>query len=265
MKIIIHTGVNARTLDYASFMAAVAIGLADQPKRVTYKFHTIPDVAKGSSGHSDWLKPALAECDPTLYDKPVVHVIADADTVLLQPGWDDVLHKLFLDEDVSCFGASYEQVGGKTSGDGPIQTYKDRPNLTWLALNPFMGWSDFDPSPNKQSNLAVDTWHQSMVYGLPVGTFVLRDVGWQLPGYLHGKGLLRAARAMRHEKADPEVVPSNIIDYSEEFHWNGVPFLAHQRGSGNREFMKDALSKQFYDACSNHILTLLGEIPRLPE
>lgn len=261
MKFVIHTGTNAQTLEYACFMAAVAIGLADRPKAVSYRFHKIPDQFKGSEGHASWLLDALQECDPSADSDLTCHIIADADTVLVRPGWDTRLHRAFLDEDASCVGVTYEGIGGLTSGDGPVQTYKDRPNLTWVALSPFAGWMDFDPRPNKANHLPIDTWHRSMINGLPVGSLMLRDVGWKFPEYLHGRGMLRKAVSLPHEKKQPRVVPSDIIHYSEEFHWDDEPFLVHQRGSSNRRFNVDPISKTFYDAASRHLMALLGDVP----
>jgi hypothetical protein len=94
----------------------------------------------GSGGHANAIADIVAaqrQCS--------IKIIADSDTVMLLRSWDVMLERLH--EMFHVVGTTYEDIGGFSSGNGPVQTYKGRPNLTWLSLAPNVELTGFDPSP----------------------------------------------------------------------------------------------------------------------
>jgi hypothetical protein len=199
----------------------------------------------GSNGHSAGLNSSFS-----LTGGDGVDVISDADIVMLKKDWDVWVVDLLKEYGV--IGTSYEPIGGKSSGSGLVQTYKDKPNLTWCALSNRHDWTGLDTSPQKLSNIKIDNIKQSTLYNLPVGYELVRDVGWKVPGFLDQKAIPYVA--FTQVKSDSKQSFINTGEsYHEEYQFAGVPILAHQRGSHQHAFRKSRISSTFYDACEDYL------------
>lgn len=175
----------------------------------------------------------------------------DVDTAMLVTDWDELICNLFEDYDV--FGVPYEPIGGFSSGDGKIQTYKNFPNAVWVALKEGLPWGDVSWWPAKESNVLINTEELSDVYSLPKGYQVVRDVGCELPVYCYNKGY----KSMSFAYVNPSSSASRVIatdnDYSEEFQYDGVAIVGHQRGSCRNPFRETELSSGFYNAVEKSV------------
>ena len=200
----------------------------------------------GSNGHATGLHAAL---DNT--GSPFIDVIADTDTVMLMRGWDRKLAEIL--ETYGILGTSYEPIGGFSSGDGTIQTYKNLPSMTWLALSPKFDFRQLDPKPDKRTNIAIDSQELSDLYNLPTGYELVRDVGWRLPEYLRDHGIPSAVLDHIKPTSPDALAVRSGNDYHEEYQWAGAPFLAHQRGSHQHKFRENPISSDFYDSCESYI------------
>ena len=250
MKIVIHTGTNAQAEPYAQLMFKSAQQLANNPQHIEQRRHVINDDARGSNGHGLWLKEAFEQIVASI---DTIHIICDADVVFLHPGWDDDLCQLFLCEGISCLATSYEKIGGPSTGQGTVQTYKGRPNVTFIAFAPYVDMLKFDPSHQKHQHMKIVTEEQSVTFGIPVGYELFRDTAWELPDYLRKHGWLDTSRVMIHERENPQILTKDICGYCEEFVWEDKPFIAHQRGTSSKKFNVDPVSKLFVKACEDHL------------
>ena len=201
----------------------------------------------GSNGHAAGLNAAFSRTGTS----DVINIIADSDTVMLKRGWD-----VFVAEKLRNFGVigtCYEDIGGFSSGSTNVQTYKELPNLTWLALAPRYDFSEFDCDPGKHRNIQIDSAALASLYNLPVGYELVRDVGWKLPQYLQDNGI--SCRAFKQVKPTSEAVKAvkSGNDYNEEYQWDGEPILAHQRGSHRHAFRTSEVSSAFYQACEAYL------------
>lgn len=201
---------------------------------------------KGSNGHASGIASALAN---TCTDG--IDVIADADTVMLLTNWDvllvDILNKYGI------VGTCYEDIGGFSSGAGKVQTYKKLPSMTWFALSGRFHWKSLDPSPKKSSNVEISSKQLSDLYNLPLGYELVRDVGWKLPRYLRDNNIQSIVFDQIKPTSKKAMALKTEIDYHEEYHFEGIPILAHQRGSHKHEFRKSSISSSFYDACDKYM------------
>jgi hypothetical protein len=201
----------------------------------------------GSNGHAAGLNAAFANTGGG------VDVIADTDTVVLKQDWDIFI--LDLLQQYGIVGTSYEEIGGASSGSGKTQTYKRLPSLTWIALSPRHDFTKLDAAPEKRANIVIASDDLSALYNLPVGFELARDVGWKLPQYLRDRGIPSAVfDQVKPSSAAAKAVKSGN-DYHEEYHWQGEPFLAHQRGSHQHRFRVGDLSGSFYEACERYLST----------
>lgn len=203
----------------------------------------------GSSGHAAGLNSAFKASGGEGID-----IIADTDTVIVIKDWDIVLGKIL--SDYAIIGTSYEQRGGVTSGHGNVQTYKTSPNLTWVAFSSRYPFHEVDASHILWRNLPIKTAEQAELYGLQVGDYLLRDVGWKIPKFL--KKHSAKSCILTHTK--PETGNSKVLKianhYNEEFQLDGIPFIVHQRGSRKHAFRSEPLSAPFYAAAENYITGL---------
>ncbi|MGH2403798.1 MAG: hypothetical protein ACRDGN_04960 [bacterium] len=216
----------------------------DRLRRMRSPRQTFP----GSSRHAAGLNSAFRMTGGS-YD-----VIADCDTVIVAPQWDTLLVSVL--SEVGIVGAAYEDIGGFSSGRGRRQTYKRLPNVTWVALSPAHDFRALDASHGLDRAVPIRTPEQAALYNLPIGSELLRDVGWQLPSYLAARDI--RALAMVHVKpssADARVL-HGTSDYHEEFHLRGRPFLVHQRGSRKHPFRSMPLSAPFYAALESYLRNL---------
>lgn len=201
-------------------------------------------LGEGSSGHAGVLNSLLSRGSK----EDTVRILADSDTVMLTYGWDDIIVDMILRKKVfDVIGATYESIGGFSSGNSKEQTYKGKPNAVWFAYDPNRDFSDLDMSPEKGSFVEISDVDSSVLYGLPIGSRLLKDVGWRIPSYLRDRKL--SSFGLTHAK--PSGAAKAIKtgeDYHEEFQLAGLPFLAHQRGSMKHKFRVDPLSRSFYDA-----------------
>lgn len=247
---------------YRYFKKHPKIARAEQPylNPCRYRYKTIGDIKcilksilklsphlGGSNGHAQGLNRSVE-----LYtDYPGIQLIADSDTAMLQQGWDTSLKEILAHVDI--FGAPYEDIGGFSSGNGSIQTYKDFPSGVWVALGQRLDWTKLDWTPAKERNCLVSTEEQSRRYGLPIGYQVVRDVGWVLPDYVADRNGKSAA--LEHVKpSSPKCKALQTgFDYHEEYQLNGTPFLGHHRGSRQFAFRNCEMSSAFYAAVESHL------------
>jgi hypothetical protein len=202
-----------------------------------------------SEGHAFSLNSAFKLCS-TLKD---INLIADNDTVMLARGWDTTLANLL--ETTGVVGASFERIGGWSSGPGLRQMYKDKPTVTWFAMSPKYDFSRLDTAPAMTKDVPVVTEEQSKLYNLPIGYSLFCDTGWKIPAYLEENSIPYIA--MAHEKPTGKAIAvKSGNDYHEEFQLAGVPFVGHQRGSRKHACRTSPISKSFYDACDAYIKTL---------
>lgn len=200
----------------------------------------------GSVGHALGIKAFLENLK-----SDDINIISDGDCVVLAKNWDLHIEKIL--ETHGIVGTTYEDIGGFSSGNGPVQTYKRIPNFTWAALSPRHSWN-FDAMCQKQENLPIDSDELSKTFNLPVGTSLLREGNWRLPIHLRENGIpYYSLKFVRPTSGDAKAVLSGE-DYHTEYQLeDGSPFVAHQRGSMSKAFRHHHLSKTFYDACEAYL------------
>ncbi len=267
-RIDVHSTVSFNSIRYYDYMRANYRALADVPARVRFiaycldrpsafwlsRFAGLAGVvaipyARGSLGHALGIEAALQRSEPG-----AVHVIADADTVIFARGWDSmIVEALAESRRYGILGAPYEDIGGFSSGVTPHQTYKRIPTMTWMAMSPHFDFRNLEARPDKGTAIELDTEELAQIYNLPVGFSVLKDVGWQLPGFIHRHGLPHLAFDLVSPESPLAKPLAGVAPYHDEFHWEGRPFLAHQRGSMKHRFRIDPLSCDFYDACDRYL------------
>lgn len=226
------------------------------------KTYHVPNVSVdqglvGSMGHGACVEHALS-----LTDDGDIHIIVDSDTVVLAKGWDDYVRHELIDNGTGTFGATYEDIGGFTSGVGDVQTYKGVPNVVWMALSPLHRWQDLRALPAKESNLKITDEGMSKIYGLPTGNHVLRDVAWQIPEYLASRSISYIGWKQLKPSNDASVVLKGLSDYHEEYHVGDVPFVVHHRGSMKYAYRSDSISVDFYRAVDAWLAEELKRNPR---
>lgn len=277
----VHTQADEHTIDFAHFMWKTMSELANRPNSLRLTVHCLGSSARdrskaldyptrvdvrvvsdkdggmsGSSAHAACANSALRSTG-----NGELHCIVDSDTVVLSKGWDDYLRLRLIDGGVGMVGSTYEDVGGFSSGNSPTQTYKGKPTLTWCAMTPLHDWRDLDVTCDKSRLVAIDTPFLSDVYGLPQGYSIFGEVGWQIPMYLHDRGL--KSEGWRQLKPTKDaVVLRGLSDYHEEFHADGHAFVAHHRGSMKHRYRSDKMSKLFYAAVDAHLEKERQEEPK---
>lgn len=199
---------------------------------------------RGSQGHAQAIERALSVCGGGAID-----IISDTDIALFMRDWDVALCDALAPPDgLGIVATRLEDIGGFSTGDTPYQQYKKKPSTTWMALSPNYDFTQLQVRPDKANFIAVDTPELSDLYQLPIGFFVVKDTGWQIPRYLHDHRIPYLAFDIV-KPTDPQAIAlRGCSPYHDEFHWNGIPFLAHQRGSMKHRFRIDPLSIDFYDA-----------------
>jgi len=212
----------------------------------------------GSTAHGACIEHALA-----MTDDGDIHILVDSDTVVLAKGWDDYVRCELLDKRIGTVGATYEDVGGFTSGGGNVQTYKGIPNVVWMALSPVHRWRDLKAMPRKGDDIHITNDGLSKTYGLPVGYHVLRDVAWQIPEYLTQRNISYVG--WKQLKPTKEaIVLKNLSDYHEEYQVtaDNVPFVVHHRGSMRHNYRGDRISQNFYTAVDTYLVQEKERAPR---
>lgn len=271
----IHTQTDQSTIGYVTYMLSSMVALADDPTDLKVTIHCLDersvvmarDVAPpnasvvmvsrpiwlidngslaGSSGHAAGVEDAFR----SMTDGDI-HIVADGDTVVLMPKWD--VHVKDVLSAVGIFGVTYEAIGGFSSGTAQGQTYKDIPNVVWCAFAPGHPWDKLQAQPCKDGNIDVTDVRLSRVYNLPIGHSVFRDVAWQIPEFLDTHGIKYMGMKQLKPTKDA-IVLKGLSDYHEEYHFNGEPFVVHQRGSLRHAFRQAKVSKQFYDAVDAYMI-----------
>lgn len=195
----------------------------------------------GSNGHSAGLNCIMKN----LPNVSGHNIIADSDVALLTHNWDEITEKYF--ENFHLLGTTYEPIGGFSSGNSKVQTYKDFPNANWLALREDCDISDLDWMPQKEKNIQIDSEEKSKLFNLPIGYEMVCDGGWKFPEFCFKKNY--KAKAMRHIKptSDEVIILKTMQDYNEEYQLDGKPFVGHQRGGSRHAFRASDVSIPFYD------------------
>jgi hypothetical protein len=237
----IHCVVDDKTINYARYMYNSAQKLANQPDNLNLELYTSKSIS-GSTGHAVGLKDAFAS---SKLDR--INIIVDSDVVFLFKGWDTWLLKTLEIEKV--VGATYEDIGGFSSGHGPLQTYKKRPNLVMFAWLSGIDLRSVDPMPNKMDRtLAINNTELSQRYNLPLESQVFLDVGWRIPAILDSMGIM--GLGFQNIRFNTLNGFENIHESCELFTLaDGSLFAAHQRGSSRSLFRVDKISRAFYTAC----------------
>ena len=196
----------------------------------------------GSNGHA----AGLAGVARTIPHISGHHIIADSDTVMLRNSWDTEICSLL--ERYDLVGAPYEPIGGFSSGNAKVQTYKNFPTAVWVALRRGIAWEQVSWWPAKEKNIPIDTQELSEIYNLPMGYQVVRDVGWHLCRFAHDKGLKSAVfQHVKPTSGNVRVLNTNN-DYNEEYQWRGQAWVGHQRGSSRNPFRRTNMSMVFFQA-----------------
>lgn len=206
--------------------------------------------SSGSSGHAKAIDRALKSFVPDS-----INVISDTDIAIVRQEWDLELVKVFKDSSISILGTQYEKAGGFSSGNSKYQQYKDKPSATWLAFGFNTSVTGLSASPNKESTIPITNQDLSIIYGLPIGYELLRDTGWQIPGYILENNLEFKLLEIIKPTSSESLVLKGLNPYHDEFHLDGAPFLVHQRGSMTHLFRRDPLSKDFYQAVDRYLGT----------
>jgi len=91
-----------------------------------------------------------------------------------------------------------------------------------------------------------------------MGYHMFCDGAWQLPKFLHEQGLTNSA--MVQLKADSlgcEIIKDlrnrSALCCHEEYHFQGQPFVLHQRSSRKHTFRGQKFSSDFYDAIEKYV------------
>jgi hypothetical protein len=276
MNICIHFTVSNNSWHYFRYASESHLKLANHPERVRFWIYSLdPECTeraereplvvgvtrfhgmRGSNAHAAALQAAFKNFKPGGRDvrDAEINIIADSDAAVLMHGWDTVVEDEIIKKNVGVFGITvYEDIGGFSSGVSKYQTYKSLPCLTWTAFTPHHDFRDMvDLSPDKSNPMEIKTPEQSALYNLPVGYFLVKDAAWRTPEY-YQKHHLKLHVLKPHKPSKTAVVLKGLSDYHDEFHYDGKPFLIHQRGSMNHRFRIDPLSKGFYDAADRYLM-----------
>ena len=267
MNIHIHATVSYNSLPYFNYIVANYVGLASgaMPLRFYAYCLDVKSYAKlngdprvwlavnmqggaGSQGHARAIEAAIDNFAPR-----EINIISDTDIAVFMENWDLALKAALCDGDLGLVATRLESVGGFSSGDTPYQQYKNKPSTTWMAMSPNFDFSELRVAPDKANVIDVTTPELSELYQLPLGFFVVKDTGWQVPSFLAEKNIPYLALDIIKPTSDEAVALKGCNPYHDEFHWTGKPFLGHQRGSMKHRFRIDPLSVDFYDACDRYL------------
>lgn len=268
MNINVHFSVSSDSLNYFKYVRRNYIGLCSEPKKLRFHAYCLDeesyrhirkdnlvfkvnalDYGRGSLGHAKSVNDAISKFVPA-----EINVISDTDIALLTNDWDLLLERLLLGvNSYGIVGVPYENVGGFSSDTGKTQTYKNIPTATWMAMSPEFDFSKLTVLPDKESVIHIDTLELAEVFQLPVGYQLLKDVGWQIPIYLHEHKIPYLALDIVKPTSPEAKVLRGCSPYHDEFQLDGQPLVAHQRGSMKHRFRIDPLSVDFYDACDRYL------------
>ena len=259
----VHIITSRQTLQYYDYCVKNLKSLAHKPDEINVTAHCMdPDATRhvidsggtavntiggsGSIGHASGIVSFLSNLE-----KGEINILSDSDCLMLVKGWDSILKEILTEYGV--VGATYEDIGGYSSGDHECQTYKRLPNASWSAFSPKYDWN-FDPTCEKESNLLIDTQELSETFNLPIGRSLFREPMWKLPIYIRENNIKTyPLNFIRPTSGNAKAILTGE-DYHTEYQLNdGSPFVAHQRGSLSKAFRQHPLSKTFYDAYERYI------------
>jgi hypothetical protein len=261
----IHAVTSMNTVAYVFYMMTNAKGLASDPGRFRFSAYCMDEQAlryvqaasqfkelgvqavscvqagvlsggQGSVQHGVGVNAAVAAFSPDAHN-----AIIDGDTVVLRLDWDTVLVDMLQLHDVC--GISYRD----QKGDHPQFWYQRTPSLSWVAFRHGTDMSGFDAMPLKASNMVINTPQLVELYHVPLGSQLVRDTGWELPGFIKQKQLRSYGIPARR---------GVIFGYDTPFLEHALadrPFVAHMQRSLRHPFKKTPLSRSFYAACEAYI------------
>jgi len=268
MNINVHATVSSNSLGYFEYMRANYHALTSRENTLRFfvycldrgSAHHLKDdktihmvfplaYGRGSGGHAQAIEHAIKNMVP---GEP--NIIADTDVVLLLKDWDKLLVDAMIDQKrFGIVGTRLEDIGGFSSGETKYQQYKKKPTTTWMALSGDYDFSGLQVRPDKSNFIEITNDELSALYNLPIGYFVVKDTGWQIPSYLQDRKIPYFALEIVKPTSPQAKALKGTNPYHDEFQWDGVPYLAHQRGSMRHRFRIDPLSVDFYDACDRYL------------
>jgi hypothetical protein len=242
--IIIHIPFSDDTRPYADYCFDAMRRMATNPNEVVAAHHVVDGPIRfAADNHSRAVGEAFRA---TAHHPDALHVICDSDTVVVMMDWDNITRQLLQTYD--CVGTSYQRIGTAATGHGKKQTYKDKPNVEWLALGPNKPWHMFVPEQTNQFDkpVLVQTPEDETLWNLPRGYELLQDACWNLPLFLRDQGLT----CWSFTNVEPrDYVALRGFTEHEEWHLNGTPFVVHQGKSRKHRFRQTPFSRNFY----NHV------------
>lgn len=268
MNINIHATVSSNSLRYFEYVRENYVGLCSASSQLFFyaycldnqsyrvlsanpKVHKVVAIGfgRGSIGHAKSIDTAIANFVPN-----EINIISDTDITILMHGWDRVITDLLTGEHaVGVVATRLEGIGGFSTGDTKYQQYKNKPSTTWMAISPHYDFSGLTVMPDKDNYIEVTSPELSELYQLPIGYFVVKDTGWQVPSYLHDHNIPYLALDIVKPTSPKALALKGCNPYHDEFQLNGRPLVAHQRGSMKHRFRIDPLSVDFYDACDAYL------------
>lgn len=274
MNFTIHIVISNRSFSYLRFVLRNYRELCSKSSKINFRvycldrtvYHRISksklavekilvnNAHKGSTGHSMGLSLALKN-----FTTGHINIISDADVCVLVKNWDVSLLEFLTTpssqvvKPTGVIGVTYENINGFSTGNSEIQTYKKAPTLTWCLFMPDYDFSKLDPSSEKNNLLLIDSTQLSKIFGLPQGYSLLRDVGWQLPLFLIENSIpYLIFDHIKPSNSDAKIL-AGAGDYHDEFHYDNLPFLVHQRGSMKHAFRLSKFSKNFYNRVDKYL------------
>lgn len=246
-KIHVHTMYDDNSKEYADYCLENTKQLAKTPANITFT-ETKVRTGTGGVGHGEALNKIFSTMP---VENNVYNIICDSDTVLVCKNWDETILDHMKETKVSVVGTSYEELGGFSSGNSRVQTFKTKPNAIWCVVDEKASkiLRNIDMSANIETMLITDE-SMSQTFGIPVGYHLLRDTGWQF-AKLFTKDIKYTCLNIARD--DKKHVLINNVDYNEEYHLNNIPFVCHQRGSRKNQFKQTEISKKFYENCEHYV------------
>ena len=197
-------------------------------------------------------------------------ILADTDTVMVYKDWDLKIEKMMLKDSYGIIASTYEDIGQPCSGTGKLQTPKNVPSCTWVAISPNYDFSQLRLDVYLGQPWLISTEEMSRTFNLPLGYELQRESGWQIAPYcndrnipfftfINGSPLLGVTPTGHTIKvlcppAHPQDLPLGVKQYNEEYQFDdGTPFFCHQRGSLRHRFRENPHSTYFYDACEYYL------------
>lgn len=268
MNINIHATVSSNSLRYFDYLRENYIGLCSDLSRLRFYAYCLDrhshqvlnrnkgvhqavamEFGRGSIGHAKSIDAAIVNFVPG-----EINIISDTDITILMRDWDVAISNLLLGEKaVGVVATRLEDVGGFSTGETKYQQYKKKPSTTWMAMSPQYDFSGLTVMPDKDTFIEVTTPDLSELYQLPIGYFVVKDTGWQVPSYLHDHRIPYLALDIVKPTSPQAKALRGCNPYHDEFQLDGQPLVAHQRGSMKHRFRIDPLSVDFYDACDLYL------------